>query len=232
MAHHGQHFVALAPRPQRTSRNSDWRTPSVAELRFAQNRVQSYHAMYKTLSYPCCETALALQTACSAARREEDAQCGQAIPSRIIELAKVRVIVRFQGTGLSYSGKLMAVGRARMDGVEVHGNSSLLGMSGFEAYAKSTAHRPAQFSFTSNGLSLQVLLPLLLNSCAWQRLIARHEQPSGVAPRMGLKATSRLHITVRHHQACAAGLRKVSPAAICQAKSVIGLCGGRHSLGN
>ena len=66
-----------------------------------------------------------------------------------------------QGTGLSYSGKLMAVGRARMDGVEVHGNSSLLGMSGFEAYAKSTAHRPAQFSFTSNGLSLQVCLACL-----------------------------------------------------------------------
>ncbi len=64
-----------------------------------------------------------------------------------------------QGTGLSYSGKLMAVGRARMDGVEVHGNSSLLGMSGFEAYAKSTAHRPAQFTFTSSGQSLQVSLP-------------------------------------------------------------------------
>ena len=52
----------------------------------------------------------------------------------------------------------MAVGRARMDGVEVHGNSSLLGMSGFEAYAKSTAHRPAQFTFVSSGQSLQVCL--------------------------------------------------------------------------
>ncbi len=61
-----------------------------------------------------------------------------------------------QGTGLSYSGKLMAVGRARMDGVEVHGNAQLLGMSGFEAYANSTAHRPAQFTFTSSGQSLQV----------------------------------------------------------------------------
>ena len=50
----------------------------------------------------------------------------------------------------------MAVGRARMDGVEVHGNSQLLGMSGFEAYANSTAHRPAQFTFTSSGQSLQV----------------------------------------------------------------------------
>lgn len=38
----------------------------------------------------------------------------------------------------------------------MHGNSALLGMSGFEAYAKSTAHRPAQFTFVSNGLSLQV----------------------------------------------------------------------------
>ena len=64
----------------------------------------------------------------------------------------------FQGTGLSYSGKLMAVGRARMDGVEVHGNAQLLGMSGFEAYANSTAHRPAQFTFTSSGQSLQVVL--------------------------------------------------------------------------
>ena len=50
----------------------------------------------------------------------------------------------------------MAVGRARMDGVEVHGNAQLLGMSGFEAYANSTAHRPAQFTFTSSGQSLQV----------------------------------------------------------------------------
>ena len=38
----------------------------------------------------------------------------------------------------------------------MHGNSSLLGMSGFEAYARSTAHRPAQFTFTSTGVSLQV----------------------------------------------------------------------------
>ena len=75
----------------------------------------------------------------------------------------------------------MAVGRARMDGVEVHGNSALLGMSGFEAYAKSTAHRPAQFSFASNGLSLQVLLLPPLNGSAWQQLTARYEQPFGVA---------------------------------------------------
>ena len=70
----------------------------------------------------------------------------------------IEYMCNVQGTGLSYSGKLMAVGRARMDGVEVHGNSSLLGMSGFEAYAKSTAHRPAQFTFTSSGQSLQVIL--------------------------------------------------------------------------
>ena len=70
-----------------------------------------------------------------------------------------------QGTGLSYSGKLMAVGRARPEGVEVHGNSSLLGMSGFEAYAKSTAHRPAQFTFTSSGQSLQVIVMASGHSC-------------------------------------------------------------------
>ena len=72
-----------------------------------------------------------------------------------------------QGTGLSYSGKLMAVGRARMDGVEVHGNAQLLGMSGFEAYANSTAHRPAQFTFTSSGQSLQVVLITPMRACAF-----------------------------------------------------------------
>lgn len=61
-----------------------------------------------------------------------------------------------QGAGLAASQKLLAVGRARSDGVEVKGRAQPLGMTGFEAYAGSSAHRPAQFTFTSGGLSLQV----------------------------------------------------------------------------
>ena len=61
-----------------------------------------------------------------------------------------------QGKGLDYSSKLMAVGHASMDGVLVHGKAHPIGLSAFEAFAGSSAHRPAQFTFTSSGLSLQV----------------------------------------------------------------------------
>ena len=61
-----------------------------------------------------------------------------------------------QGAGLTYSSKLMAVGRASAEGVLVHGRAAPLGMTGFEALAGSSAHRPAQFTFTSTGVSLQV----------------------------------------------------------------------------
>ena len=50
----------------------------------------------------------------------------------------------------------MAVGHATAAGVLVHGRKEPLGMTGFEALAGSSAHRPAQFTFTSAGPSLQV----------------------------------------------------------------------------
>ncbi len=53
--------------------------------------------------------------------------------------------------------KLWGVVMASTEGVLVHGNHRPMGLSAFEALAGSSAHRPAQFIFTSSGLSLQVL---------------------------------------------------------------------------
>ncbi len=62
-----------------------------------------------------------------------------------------------QGKGLEKGSKVWGVGRASSEGILVHGNNRPLGLSAFEALAGSSAHRPAQFTFTSSGLSLQVL---------------------------------------------------------------------------
>ena len=80
-------------------------------------------------------------------------------------LALKRALACAQGTGLTYSSRLMAVGRATAAGVLVHGRKEPLGMTGFEALAGSSAHRPAQFTFTSSGPSLQVQGPLLASVC-------------------------------------------------------------------
>ena len=82
--------------------------------------------------------------------------------------------------------ELLAIGFAQEGGIRVPNVSGLLGFTGFEGLTKSNYHRPCQFTYAPNSISLQVCHVLCYDMSIPCATVSEKILPVGVSHPVGV----------------------------------------------